>query len=103
MGLGWIYARNTTNGGDYWTLHRNGLAETELLKHNPTAFMFDCILPGNQKGWGGWFDSVGSHWNDLRNTIVEKFLGILNLITAGNFYSNTVVFDLIGFFGVVAL
>lgn len=101
--LGWIYAKNTANGGDYWTLHKNGLAETELLKQNPLSFLTDWLLPQDPNGWGGWFDSVGSHWNDLRNTIVEKFLGILNLITNGNFYSNTVVFDLIGFFGVVAL
>lgn len=103
MLLGWIYARYSTNGGDYWSLHHNGLAEMRLLKQDPVIFITDLFNSPYPKGWGGFFDSVGSHWNNLRNTIIEKLLGMMNLITGGNFYSNTVLFDFMGFFGPVAL
>lgn len=103
MLIGWIYARNTSNGGDYWTLHRYGLEEYRLLLKDPMTFFTGWLQSPYEQGWGGFFASTGSHWNDLRHTLIEKFLGILNLFTAGNYYTNTVVFDFIGFWGAVAL
>jgi len=101
--LGWIYSKYTKGGGDYWALHRNGLKETNLLLTDPKEFLAILFKSPYEYGWGGFFDSVGSFWNDLRNTIIEKLLGIINIFTLGNFYSNTLLLDFFGLLGHVAL
>ncbi len=102
LAIGWISARYYPEGNDYWTLNRYGIEETELLKKDPAQF-FVSLFQSHYNHYDGFFISVGSYWNDLKNNIVIKFLAICNLASGGNYYINSLFFSFISFFGHVAL
>lgn len=88
---------------DYSILNDDGIKENNLLLSDPTVFFKSILYSPYQDKYGGFFNSVGSYWNDLRNNIIIKILAIVNLITRGNYYINSVFFNLFGFIGHIAL
>ncbi len=100
--IGWVTQRYYP-GNDYWGLHYDGLVEYDLLKKNPQVFFTNIFKSPYENGYGGFFDSVGSYWNDLRYNIILKILAVFDIFSRGNFYINTLFFNFFGFFGPVAL
>jgi len=100
--LGWLTYKYYP-GNDYWSLHNEGLTEWKLLKQQPKAFFEGILYSPYANKYGGFFNAVGSYWNDLRNNIIVKLLAFLNMASMGNFYINSLMMNCIGFLGHVAL
>ncbi|MEO7443933.1 MAG: hypothetical protein ABIT96_06205 [Ferruginibacter sp.] len=91
------------NTSDPVELNTYASGEYNLLKSNPSEF-FATLFPWKYThGYGGFFDSTGSYWNDLKMTFLSKFLAPFQLFNRGNFYLNTLIFIFISFLGNVFL
>ncbi len=80
-----------------------GLVEYENLIHHPKIFFTDSLPAAYANNLGEFFGSQNSFWNDLRNNILIKTIGVLNILSRGNYYINSLFFNVVGFFGHVAL
>jgi hypothetical protein len=90
------------NGTDYDTYNNLGKIETDNLLHNSNIFFTDIYKPYLDKY--GTFFFVDAHFiSDLGPNIILKILGILNLATSGNYYTNAIFFNSFAFVGSVAL
>ncbi len=87
---------------DYTELNHFGFIEYQNLLNHPAQFFTDWLHSPYNNKYSGVFQSVGSYWNDLRNTLLSKFIGITNVINRGNIYLNTLIFCWIGFIGHLA-
>lgn len=99
--LGWISLRYYPSN-DYWNLLKESQAETTLLKTNPIRFFTSLFDSPYENAYGQFFNAVGSYWNDLRNNLIQKCLAILNIISGGDYYLNSIFFNAFGFLGHVA-
>ena len=99
--LGWISLRYYPNN-DYWSLQNESKMETELLKSDPLRFFTSLFDSPYENPYGQFFNAVGSYWNDLRNNLIQKCLAILNIISGGDYYLNSIFFNAFGFLGHVA-
>jgi hypothetical protein len=100
--LGWVSLHFSDS--DYWLLNNDGWAEYQLLFRDPGAYFTNLFSSADYpKGYGGMLDSVQSFWNDLKYNIVVKLLSIFNIFSRGNYYINSIFFNVLGFFGHVAL
>lgn len=96
--VGW-YTSQYHLDKDYWSLHREGLLEYQLLKKDPIEFIKSITFSPYENQYGHFFNAVGSYWNDLRNTLMAKLLAIINLISNGNYYTNSLFFNTLAFIG----
>lgn len=101
--IGWMSQKYYPQGNDYWGLNVAGVEEFNIIKSNPGTFFRDLFNSRYQHGYAGFFDSTGSFWNDLKNTLIIKFLALCNIFSHGNYYINSLFCNFIGFFGHVAL
>jgi len=88
---------------DYQALNNDGITEYHLMVKNPKDFFLNIFYSPYQNAYGGYFDAVGSYWNDLRTNIIIKILAVINLISKGDFYTNLLIFNFFGFLGHIAL
>lgn len=79
-----------------------GKIQYQLLLSDPKFFFTDFTTDINTYGLGRLFETQNSFWANLRFNLVFKFIAILNLITQGNFYFNSIIFSSIVFFGHIA-
>ncbi len=87
---------------DYLGNNVEGKIQYELLLSNPRLFFTDFTSDINTYGLGRLFETKDSFWANLRFNLVFKFIAILNLVTKGNFYFNSIIFSSIVFFGHIA-
>ncbi len=100
--LGWVSLHFSDS--DYWLLNNDGWVEYQLLFRDPAAYFTNLFNSADYpKGYGGMLDSVQSFWNDLKYNIVVKLLSVFNIFSRGNYYINSIFFNVLGFFGHVAL
>jgi hypothetical protein len=100
--LGWL-AHYFSPLNDYTTLNNEGISEFHNLIDNPRLFFTDIFYSPYQNTYGGYFNAVGSYWNDLRNNIITKILAFLNLISRGHFNTNVLLLNIIPFLGSIAI
>lgn len=98
--LGWLSLRYTNS--DYWQLNGLGWDEYQLLLHNPREYFTNLFGSGYAHGYGGVLESTNSYWNDLKTNLVIKFISVCNIFSQGNYYINSLFFNLIGFLGHLA-
>lgn len=79
------------------------LIEYDNLIHHTKIFFTDSLPSAYNNDLGEFLGSSNSFWNDLRNNILIKTIGIFNILSKGNYYINSLFFNFIGFFGHVAL
>jgi hypothetical protein len=79
------------------------LIEYDNLIHNPKIFFTDSLPSAYENGLGDFFGSSKSFWNDLRNNILIKSMGVLNIFSRGNYFINSLFFNFFGFIGHIAL
>ncbi len=79
------------------------MVEYENLIHNPTLFFTDSLPSEYQNGLGDFFGSSKSFWNDIRNNILVKSMGVFNILSRGNYYINSLFFNFGCFIGHIAL
>ncbi len=101
--LGWMSAKYYPQGNDYWNMNRHAWEEYHLLTTDPAEFFKNITASHYSEKYGGFFSSVGSYWKDLSNNIIIKLIAICNLFTRGNYYTNSLFFNFLVFFGHVAL
>ena len=87
---------------DSKTYNMGGLEQYQLLLNNPGLFFTNSGAGSATYGLGGVFDASNSFWADLRFTMLHKIIALFNLITAGHFYLNSLVFSSLLFFGHIA-
>jgi hypothetical protein len=100
--LGWL-AHYFSPLNDYTTLNNEGITEFNHLIHEPRLFFTDIFYSPYQNTYGGYFDAVGSYWNDLRNNIITEILAFLNVISRGHFNTNVLLLNIIPFLGSMAI
>ena len=101
--IGWISTNWYAQGNDYWTLNREGWLEHLSLLNDPKKFITDIFQSPYNDKYSGFFSSVGSYWNDLKNNIIIKILALLNFLSRGNYYINSIFFNALSFVGTIAL
>jgi len=101
--IGWMSQKFYPQGNDYWGLNVAGWEQYQLLVSDPKRFFTDMFSNNYQNGYDRLFNSYGSYWNDLKNTLIIKFLALCNIFSRGNYYINSLIFNFIGFFGHIAL
>jgi hypothetical protein len=93
------YFKNILPYSDWVTNNRLGSEQYSLLLSNPALFFTDSGTDIDKYGLDGVFDTSNSFWGYLRFRLIYKFIAILDLVTGGNFYLNSVLFSTIVFFG----
>lgn len=78
---------------DYIGYNEEGLVQYRLLLNNPSLFFNDFFSAFKEYGPGGLLASKESFWTFLRFNLLYKLVGLLNIITQGNFYLNTMLFS----------
>jgi len=99
--IGW-FSKMYYPGNDYWALNQEGILEYQLLKKDPASFATN-IFSSVYHHYGGFFDSVGSYWNDLKNNLIIKAIALCNIFSGGNYYINSIFFNSVCFAGLVGL
>ncbi len=102
VAIGWI-TQKYYPANDYAALNREGIIEYNIMLNDPYEFITNIFRSPYNHGYSGFFNSVGSYWNDLRNNIILKLLAICNVFSQGNYYINSLFFNFFGFFGAVSL
>ncbi len=100
--IGWIMQKFYP-GNDYWAMNHFGIEEYKLMRSNPHEFFTNIFKSPYDNGYSGFFNSIGSYWNDLRYNIILKLLAFCDIFSRGNYYINSLIFNFFGFFGPVAL
>jgi hypothetical protein len=95
------YMSITNANGDYLRFNEVGKEEYQLLLTHPGGF-FTSITDSSSNNTYNDIFSTQNLWGDLRFNLIYKFIGVLNLLSLGNFYINTLLFCFITFFGHMA-
>ena len=85
---------------DSLEFQKQGIAEFNLLLSNPYEYLTN-IFHTNYNNYSNFFESSGSFWNDLRANIIAKILSIFDLFSGQSFFTNTLFFNFLIFFGAV--
>ncbi|AXY75172.1 hypothetical protein D3H65_14810 [Paraflavitalea soli] len=87
-------------GDDTWQLNVAGQHEHALLMKDPGEFFWE-ITPAT-----AWRNANGNGWlafrlylADLEYSLIAKSLGIFNILSRGNYYTNAVFFSFFTFWG----
>ncbi len=101
IALHWISNAYYPNN-DYQSLQDEALKEYQWFLSDPIAFTQDIIKSPYQHGYANYFGAVGSYWKDLSNNLIIKLLAVINTVTQGNFYLNSLLLNIFPFLGSVA-
>ncbi len=101
--IGWLSLHYYNAGNDYWDLNREAWKEYQSLCSHPWDFFTDIFRSPYAKGYSGLFDSTNSFWGDLKNNLVIKLVALFNVFSRGNYYTNSLFFNFLVFFGHVIL
>lgn len=97
-----FYFERLSNSSDYTSYNAEGTIQYRLLLAAPARFFTDFTDDINSYGLGGLFATKSSFWAYARFNLLYKFIAILDFISHGNFYFNTVIFSSLVFFGHIA-
>ncbi len=101
---GWIgvYYGELAQMVDTWSYHYQSLTEYQILLNEPKVFFSTLTGHTYESGYGGFFSTESSWWNDLKGIFFIKILALLNLFSFGNYYVNVIFYSFITLFGPVA-
>lgn len=88
---------------DSLTFHIVGLNEYYLLTNLPGRFFSDLFFDPYNQHYSGLFDVTRSFWNNLKMNVIVKSIAVADIFTLRNFYTNTLLFNFLVFFGNVAI
>jgi hypothetical protein len=78
------------------------MSEYHLLTDNPREYFTNIVHNPYSGGWGNFFGSIDSYWNDLKGNVVVKLLSIFDILSFGHYYVNVIFYCFISLFGPVA-
>lgn len=101
---GWmgVYYAGTAQMVDTWHYHEQASIEYGLLWTNPGEYFSNLFVSGYPNGYGGFFDSSNSYWNDLKSNVFIKFISVLHIFSFENYYINLIFYSFLSFFGPIA-
>jgi hypothetical protein len=88
---------------DVVEFQRLGDKEFNLLFSNPHEYFANLFYNPYTHGYSRVFDDYHSFWNNLRSILIAKMVSIFDLFSFKNFWINSLFFNFLVFFGVVAL
>ena len=102
---GWmgVYYGGTAQMVDTWHFHEEARIEYQILWDRPGEYFSNLFISNYPQGYGGFFDSSLSYWNDLKSNVFIKFVSILHIFSFENYYINVIFYSFLSFFGPVAL
>lgn len=102
---GWmgVYYAGTAQMVDTWHYHEQARIEYAILWDNPGEYFSNLFISHYPGGYGGFFASSDSYWNDLKSNVFIKFVSILHFFSQENYYVNVIFYSFLSFFGPVAL
>ncbi len=80
-----------------------GIDEFNLLFQNPHEYFVNIFHANSPESYSRLLDDSNSYWNNLRNILLAKMLSVFDLFSFKSFLINTLFFNFLVFFGVVAL
>ena len=86
------YYFTISNTVDYLNFNNEGFTQYQILIKTPSSFFSDWANDIKNYGWGGLMNDSHSLWANIRFSLIYKFIAIVNLITKGNFYINSMIF-----------
>ena len=86
-------------GDDTWMLHSHSLKEKQMLLNDTYRFFWEFTAGTAIRNGHGLIDIVGLYLVDLEYGLQAKSLGIINVLTNGNYYINTVFWNFFIFWG----
>jgi len=87
---------------DTWSYHHLALQEYGLLYSCPGKYFSNLFRSSYENGYGGFFDSHNSYWNDLKSNFYIKIISIFNVFSFGNYYINVIFYSFTTLLGPVA-
>ncbi len=97
-----IYIKKTGINGDYTYFQNQGIEQYHLLLKTPHLYFQDFIIDAKKFGFGRIFETDQSFWGFLSFNLLYKIIGIFNIFSLGNFYTNTLLFSSAVFFAHIA-
>lgn len=88
---------------DSVAFHEMGIDEFNLLFQNPHEYFVNIFHANSPESYSRLLDDSNSYWNNLRNILLAKMLSVFDLFSFKSFLINTLFFNFLVFFGVVAL
>ena len=88
---------------DSVAFHEMGIEEFHLLFQNPHQYFVNIFHANSPESYSRLLDDSNSYWNNLRNVLLAKMLSVFDLLSFKSFLINTLFFNFLVFFGVVAL
>ncbi|RPD49156.1 hypothetical protein [Paracnuella aquatica] len=102
-GVAYGYFHAQRGGGDTWVYHRYGLEDLQILRSDPILFLTSIKNPGYITGYGEFFGTANSWWNDLDGHVFGKMLAVAHLLSGSNYYINSLFFNLFSLGGLLLL
>lgn len=94
---------------DTWQIYEFSIAHYQLLLKDPLQFLQNWSANPSSEGYSilqenykDLFGSDGSFWNSLKDMVLIKAEAVLNILSAGNYYVNVVLYAFITFGGYIA-
>ncbi|MEO9004995.1 MAG: hypothetical protein ABI288_09670 [Ginsengibacter sp.] len=88
---------------DSVAFHNMGIDEFNLLFQNPKEYFVNIFHTETSESYYRLLDDSNSYWNNLRTNLLAKMLSLFDLFSFKSFVINTLFFNFLVFFGVVAL
>ena len=88
---------------DSLLFHNFSIQEYNLIFTDLPDYFTNLFTTGYDKGYGGFFDTSQSYWNNLGSNLIIKLLSLFNLVSFKSFLINTLLFNFLVFFAPVAL
>lgn len=88
---------------DSLLFHNEGIVEYNLLFHNTGEYFTNIFQNNYPKPYSGFLETNNSYWNDTRSNLIIKMLSIFDIFSGKNFFINTLFYNFLVFFGIVAL
>jgi hypothetical protein len=101
---GWIgiYYGNLAQMLDTWGYHQIGIIEYQTLRSDPNLYFSNLFFNPYPVGWGDFFGSSDSYWNNLKGNVFVKLLSIFDILSFGHYYINVIFYSFITLFGPIA-
>lgn len=90
MAYGYAYA-HYFEISDSWMLYNESLKEYQYLLHNPSAFFSTDLQFNNMTDV--FSNADNATWKNFDDNLFIKLLGILNILSGGNYYLTVVLFN----------
>ena len=88
---------------DSLSFHNAGIVEYDLLFNNTKEYFINIFQDNRNNGYSGFLEANNSFWNDTRSNLIIKILSLFDIFSGKNYFINTLFYNFLVFFGVIAL